>query len=142
MPSRRLRRRPNPERLRTPATGSADLGFVAQWSVAGSAELGPFGGGVMFYWILRSPPGYPPDQAFMVSAYGTPEPLSHIRQLGFAASIDHARALIPAPRVRLDRQAFDQFVELWATDTGGRQDIPNDAEPGAAVAPGHGPRSR
>lgn len=72
----------------------------------------------MYYWILRSPPGYSGEQSYMVSAYQTPEPESFVRtgeQL-FAVSIEEARALIPRPCQRIDRQPFAQFIELWYAD--------------------------
>jgi len=70
----------------------------------------------MFYWVLRSPPGYPPARALIVAAYRTPEPGSFVRTVGFAAGLDDARALIPESRIRLDRRPLDQFVELWGPD--------------------------
>ena len=71
----------------------------------------------MYYWLLRSPPGYPPDRAYMVCEYATREPESCVRQLGFAASLEAARALLPRPCRRLDKREppVDQFIELWET---------------------------
>jgi hypothetical protein len=71
----------------------------------------------MYYRILRGPPGYPPDRAYMVCEYETREPGSCARHLGVAANLEAARALIPRPCRRLDSRdpPADQLVELWET---------------------------
>jgi hypothetical protein len=53
----------------------------------------------------------------MVCEYATREPESCVRQLGFAESLEAARALLPRPCRRLDSREppIDQFIELWET---------------------------
>ena len=78
----------------------------------------------MYYWVLCSPPGYPPARAYLVCEYATQDPESCVRNLGFAASLEAARALLPRPCRRLDSRPVAQFIELWeaeATEVGTRQ---------------------
>lgn len=73
----------------------------------------------MFYRILNSPPGYPPHQNYMVSAYRTPEFQSccgyvkNVDGSGFFATIEEARRALPADAKQLPFQPVDQFLELW-----------------------------
>jgi hypothetical protein len=73
----------------------------------------------MYYWVLRSPPGYPPDRAYLACEYATQDPESYVQDLGFAPSLEAARALLRLPCQPLDGRSVDQFIELWkagATD--------------------------
>jgi hypothetical protein len=81
----------------------------------------------MFYRILRSPPGYPEDQKFMVSAYETLDIQSHVAPLKtpdgrkMFATLEEARALLPAEARRLPFETDHQFLELWEAVEGAAQ---------------------
>ena len=69
----------------------------------------------MYYWILRSPPGYDGDRSLMVNTYRTPNPESHLPRTPqvFAGSLEEARSKVPAPCERIEHEPFHQFLELW-----------------------------
>jgi hypothetical protein len=76
----------------------------------------------MYWWILRSPPGYPEQKAYCIGSYATQEPESAMSGLEFAASLDDARSLIPGRPTRIDRRPFAQFLELWFVDSSYSED--------------------
>jgi hypothetical protein len=73
----------------------------------------------MFYRILQAPPGYPPDQQYLVAAYETTDYASSKYWLTkddgskFMATLEEARRLIPSHAKRLPSQPDHQFLELW-----------------------------
>jgi hypothetical protein len=73
----------------------------------------------MFYRILRAPPGYPPDQQYLVAAYETLDYASSKFWLTkddgskFTATLEEARRLIPSGARHLPSQPDHQFLELW-----------------------------
>jgi hypothetical protein len=72
----------------------------------------------MFYRILRTPPGYPPDEQFMVVAYETLEFNSsfHLTTESGSksvATLEEARRMLPMNAVRLPFERKYQFLELW-----------------------------
>ncbi len=73
----------------------------------------------MIYRILKSPPGYPAEQQFVVVAYETLDLGSSKPYLAkdgggrFAATLDEARNTLPRNAVRLPFEPVNQFLELW-----------------------------
>jgi hypothetical protein len=79
----------------------------------------------MFYRILSSPPGYADHQKYMVARYETLDYKScgrvkHTNGPDFFATLEEARATLPAHSRRLPFEPSCQFLELWES-----------AEPGA-----------
>jgi hypothetical protein len=73
----------------------------------------------MIYRIMKAPPGYEPEQRYMVGAYSTLDfdsfALNVTTDQGskFVSSLDEARRLIPTGAKKLPFQSTDQFLELW-----------------------------
>ena len=73
----------------------------------------------MYYRILTAPPGYGPDENYMVGIYETLEYdscLGSVRKPDgsrFAAALEEAREMLPADARRLPFTPEDQFLELW-----------------------------
>jgi hypothetical protein len=73
----------------------------------------------MFYRIMTAPPGYGPDQRYLVAAYGSLDFTSYqgcLRTEGgslFAKTIEEARSMIPEGAVQLPFEQHYQFIELW-----------------------------
>jgi hypothetical protein len=73
----------------------------------------------MFYRIFKSPPGYPPDQQYMASAYETLAYDSSTFWLAtkdgrrMVATVEDARAMLPAGARQLPFEVDHQFLELW-----------------------------
>lgn len=73
----------------------------------------------MLYRIVNSPPGYRPDERYMVCAYETLDlatKICNVRKVGgtvFAASLKDARTLIPFGAERLQYVADELTIELW-----------------------------
>jgi hypothetical protein len=78
----------------------------------------------VIYRILAAPPGYPPEDRYMVAAYKTREYdscLGNVRRADgtfFAATLEGARGLLPADARRLPFEPEDQFLELWESGGG------------------------
>jgi hypothetical protein len=79
----------------------------------------------MFYRILMAPPGYPPDQNYMVAEYTTLDfewccgDVKNTDGSRFFASIEEARKAIPRDARRLPFEPEHQFVELWESSVSG-----------------------
>jgi hypothetical protein len=75
----------------------------------------------MIYRILKSPPGYPSDQNYLVAAYNNLDYKSSICYLEtedgrrFVATLEEARRLIPDHAKRIPFEPENQFLELWET---------------------------
>jgi hypothetical protein len=75
----------------------------------------------MTYRILLAPPGYGPDQRYLVAAYRSLEYSSCQESLRtqngslFAATLEEARSIIPQDAERLPFVRDHQFIELWET---------------------------
>jgi hypothetical protein len=73
----------------------------------------------MFYRIFRAPPGYRPDQQYLVAAYEATDFDSFKFFLTthdgskFIATLEEARRLIPSCARRLPWEPDHQFLELW-----------------------------
>jgi hypothetical protein len=73
----------------------------------------------MIYRLMKSPPGYAPEQQYMVGAYRTLEfdsfefILTTSKGSQFASTLDEARRLIPSCAKKLAFESIDQFLELW-----------------------------
>ncbi len=73
----------------------------------------------MFFRIMSAPPGYGPEERFMVAGY----PDRDFRLPGFsifndegsrfAASLEEARAMLPKNAKRLPYERYCQYLELW-----------------------------
>lgn len=78
-----------------------------------------FGLGTMLYRIIEAPPGYPPDQNYMVAMYRTLDYdtlCGRVRNAGgsqFFETVEAARKAIPANARRLPFDRDHQFLELW-----------------------------
>jgi hypothetical protein len=74
---------------------------------------------VVYYRILSAPPGYPPNQKYMVAAYRTLEYASCLGGVAnkegsrFAETLEEARKMMPAKARRLPFETDGQFLELW-----------------------------
>lgn len=71
----------------------------------------------MVYRILKSPPGYPEGQQYMVVEYEKMEITSSVKDRPgwtFAATLEDARRLIPTEAVRLPFEPMNQFLELYS----------------------------
>jgi hypothetical protein len=74
---------------------------------------------MMFYRIMKAPPGYPPEQQYLVGAYQSLaydsylSPITKADGSRFAATLDEARRMVPAGARLLSSPPEDQFVELW-----------------------------
>ena len=73
----------------------------------------------MFYRILKAPPGYSPEQQYLVAAYET---LAYDSSKfwvttddgnTFVATLEEARRVIPKGARLLPSQPDHQFLELW-----------------------------
>ena len=79
----------------------------------------------MIFRILKSPPGYPSSQAYIVSAYSNENLDSIIKDFfdgkiaKFAADLDESRKAIPHTARRLHFVPTHQFLELWEATEGG-----------------------
>jgi hypothetical protein len=73
----------------------------------------------MFYRILNAPPGYSPEERYMLVRYRTLDFDSSIHgdPSSFFASLEEARAAIPGPARQLPFQQVHQFLELWEPAT-------------------------
>ncbi len=73
----------------------------------------------VFYRILKAPPGYPPEQQYLVAAYETLDYYSCKGGItkddgsGFSVTLEEARQMIPTGATRLHSQPDHQFLELW-----------------------------
>jgi hypothetical protein len=73
----------------------------------------------VFYRILKAPPGYGPDQNYLVAIYETLDYDSMKRSITkqdgskFAATREEARNMIPRSAIRLPFEPEYQFLELW-----------------------------
>jgi hypothetical protein len=78
----------------------------------------------MFFRIIKAPPGYPPDQKYLVAAYETKDARSKrydvMKTDGslFAATIEEARQMIPNNSMPLSFEPDGQFLELWGVEEG------------------------
>jgi hypothetical protein len=76
----------------------------------------------VFYRIMTAPPGYGPEEKFMVGIYETLKYSSCLGSLrnkdgsGFAATLEDARQMLPAGARRLPFVAEDHLLELWEAD--------------------------
>jgi len=79
----------------------------------------------VFYRILAAPPGYGPDEKYMVAAYETLEYTSCVGNVKkadssrFAATLEEARTMLPGSARHLPSEPDHQFLELWACDEAG-----------------------
>ncbi len=73
----------------------------------------------MFYRIIKAPPGFAPDQKYMVAAYETLDMSSKKFEVKrkdgtlFAATLDEARQMMPSKARCCHFEPFGQFLELW-----------------------------
>jgi len=73
----------------------------------------------MFYRIIKAPPGYAPDQNYLVAAYETVDACSkkyNVRNADgtlFAATLEEARRMMPTNAKPHQFEPTDQFLELW-----------------------------
>ena len=73
----------------------------------------------MFYRILKAPPGYPPNQQYLVGAYQALDydsyvfPVTKVDGSRFAATLHEAREMIPKGARLLPSQPESFFLELW-----------------------------
>ena len=69
----------------------------------------------MFYRILEAPPGYPPEQGYLLVKYRALNYESVREPPRFFATIEDARAAIPNVHKQLPFDRDAQFIELWET---------------------------
>ena len=73
----------------------------------------------MYYRILTAPPGYPPDQNFMLVQYRSLEYASNCGGVknrngtDFFETIEEARQYLPLTARKLPFEPEHQFLELW-----------------------------
>lgn len=73
----------------------------------------------MFYRIMTAPPGYGPDEKYMVGAYETIDLDSHVKKLltesggYFAATLEEARRMLPTNAKLISTERVWQHLELW-----------------------------
>jgi hypothetical protein len=88
----------------------------------------------MFYRIINAPPGYAPDQKYLVAAYETTDTCSKKCSVTkadgslFAATIEEARQMIPSNATRHSFEPTDQFLELWEAEDGRSSERPGGRE--------------
>lgn len=76
-------------------------------------------GNEMFFRIIAAPPGYAPEERYMVAAYDSLDfnslkyTLSTTSGSKFAATLEEARRMIPGSARRLSLERDCQFLELW-----------------------------
>lgn len=73
----------------------------------------------MFFRIVKAPPGYAPDQKYLVAAYETEDAYSKSynvkkdNETFFAASLEEARRMMPNNATPRFFEPDGQFLELW-----------------------------
>ena len=78
----------------------------------------------MFYRIVKAPPGYAPDQNYLVAAYQTMDARSKKCNITkadgslFAATLEEARRMIPTNATPHSFEPTDQFLEVWEAEDG------------------------
>jgi hypothetical protein len=76
----------------------------------------------MFFRIIKSPPGYAPDQMYLVAAYETEDARSKSYNVkkadgtSFAATLEEARRMMPNNATPLAFEPDGQFLELWKAE--------------------------
>jgi len=76
----------------------------------------------MFYRIVKAPPGYAPDQKYLVAAYETMDARSkkcNVKKADgglFVATVEEARRMIPNNATPHSFEPNDQFLELWEAE--------------------------
>ena len=72
----------------------------------------------MFYRIIESPPGYRPDEKYMVAKYptlaiGSSQAIFSDTGSRFFPTIENARGALPPNAKQLPFESEPPFVELW-----------------------------
>jgi hypothetical protein len=74
----------------------------------------------MYYRIIEAPPGYGPDENYMVAAYDTADASSlkyTVRKtdgsIFFASTLEEARKMLPPDAKRVPFEPYYQSLELW-----------------------------
>jgi hypothetical protein len=89
-----------------------------------------FRGDKLFFRIIEAPPGYAPDQKYLVAAYETKDPSSrryNVKKADgtlFAATLEEARRMMPDNATPLSFEPDSQLLELWEAEENPVSDNP------------------